>query len=260
MTIVLADGTVAKSGGKVVKNVAGYDLHKLMIGAYGTLGVVTEVTFRLHPLTAYTRVWTMSSTTAEPLGELLLKVMDSRLSVRAMQLRASAEGYALDVELATMREVMMQQVAELDGLAGRVRTEYDPGESADDTGGLFRARGALFDSPSDVIVKATMLASAISKFSTELVRHGGTAVTQATGIMFARFGEGNAAKVVRALQQCVQAEGDGSVVVVRGPAELRATWSVAETGSEQVASLMGEIKRQFDPKRTLNPRRLSGGI
>ena len=60
MTIVLADGTVAKSGGKVVKNVAGYDLHKLMTGAFGTLGVIAEVTFRLHPMPAETRTWTVS--------------------------------------------------------------------------------------------------------------------------------------------------------------------------------------------------------
>jgi glycolate oxidase FAD binding subunit len=50
VTVVLADGTIAKSGGKVVKNVAGYDLGKLFTGSYGTLGVIAEATFRLHPL------------------------------------------------------------------------------------------------------------------------------------------------------------------------------------------------------------------
>ncbi|MBV8513991.1 MAG: FAD-binding oxidoreductase, partial [Acidobacteria bacterium] len=49
VTLALADGTLAKSGGKVVKNVAGYDLPKLVTGAFGTLGIITQATFRLHP-------------------------------------------------------------------------------------------------------------------------------------------------------------------------------------------------------------------
>ena len=52
---MLADGTIANTGGKVVKNVAGYDLHKLMIGAFGTLGVVTSVNFRLHSIATVRR-------------------------------------------------------------------------------------------------------------------------------------------------------------------------------------------------------------
>src|SRR5690349_6550651 len=50
VTLVLADGTVARSGGHVIKNVAGYDLAKLLHGAYGTLAVLAEVVLRLHPL------------------------------------------------------------------------------------------------------------------------------------------------------------------------------------------------------------------
>ncbi|MBF9135143.1 FAD-binding oxidoreductase, partial [Plantactinospora sp. S1510] len=52
VTLVRADGVVAHAGGKVVKNVAGYDLGKLVTGAYGTLGLITECAFRLHPLPA----------------------------------------------------------------------------------------------------------------------------------------------------------------------------------------------------------------
>ncbi|WP_328853909.1 FAD-binding oxidoreductase [Microbispora hainanensis] len=56
VTVVLADGTIARSGGKVVKNVAGYDLGKLFTGSYGTLGIIADATFRLHPLPA-ARAW-----------------------------------------------------------------------------------------------------------------------------------------------------------------------------------------------------------
>ena len=49
-TVVLSDGTIAKSGGKVIKNVAGYDLAKLFAGSFGTLGLIATVSVRLHPL------------------------------------------------------------------------------------------------------------------------------------------------------------------------------------------------------------------
>ena len=66
VTLVRADGVVAKAGGRVVKNVAGYDLGKLVIGSFGTLGVVTRAVFRLHPLAAARRVvrsrWTAPRT------------------------------------------------------------------------------------------------------------------------------------------------------------------------------------------------------
>src|SRR6202034_3503918 len=52
ITVVLADGTVAHSGGKVVKNVAGYDIGKLFAGSYGTLGLIVEAALRLHPVPA----------------------------------------------------------------------------------------------------------------------------------------------------------------------------------------------------------------
>ena len=61
MTVVLSDGTIAKSGGKVIKNVAGYDLAKLFAGSFGTLGLIASVAVRLHPAPARTATLTGAS-------------------------------------------------------------------------------------------------------------------------------------------------------------------------------------------------------
>ncbi len=71
ITIVRADGTIAKSGGKVVKNVAGYDLGKLFAGSRGTLGLITQATFRLHPLPAATAYVTVACDSAAACFRLL---------------------------------------------------------------------------------------------------------------------------------------------------------------------------------------------
>jgi glycolate oxidase FAD binding subunit len=97
MTIVLADGTIAHTGGKVVKNVAGYDLHKLMTGAFGTLGVITSVNFRLHSIPQSTQSFTSSASSAQPLGAWMLKLLHQQLSTLSIQLRGAAEGFHLDI-------------------------------------------------------------------------------------------------------------------------------------------------------------------
>ena len=65
--VVLPDGTIAKGGGKVVKNVAGYDLPKLFTGAMGTLGVIVSATFRLYPLPVASRTMHISASSVTPL-------------------------------------------------------------------------------------------------------------------------------------------------------------------------------------------------
>ncbi|HTF11372.1 MAG TPA: FAD-binding oxidoreductase, partial [Asanoa sp.] len=86
ITVVLSDGSVARSGGTVIKNVAGYDLGKLFAGSYGTLGLVAQVALRLHPLPAGTA--TVVARTGDP---ALLTA-----AVRAMS-RHPLEAQALDV-------------------------------------------------------------------------------------------------------------------------------------------------------------------
>lgn len=241
MTLVLADGTIARSGGKVVKNVAGYDLHKLMIGAFGTLAVVTEVTFRLHGIPRNTRVWSFEAADAGACGEVLMKVLDSQLSVQAMQLRASAAGFALDVELASIDEVMRQQWDLLNSFAGGAGVSPE---------NVFGARERLLTG-GGVMVKVTMLPSAIARFSAEVARLGGEAVAQGTGIMVARVADASA---VQRLHEVVAAESDGALTVLRGADGLGVLPSAGDA-----AALMREIKRRFDPRGTLNPGVVVGG-
>ena len=250
MTIVLADGTIAHSGGKVVKNVAGYDLHKLMIGAFGTLGVITEVTFRLHPIPAATRIWTISSPDSVPIGKLMLKVLNSQLAPQAMQLRANAEGYALDVELTSLPEVLAQQITSLNQLATTI-----PGLHASQSVDSFAVRQQLFADSGGVLVKITVLPSDISTLSALVVSLGGSAVTQATGIAFARFPEDIEDDNLQALGAFLHLTEVGRLIILRAPQPVIQEWCQGK-----LLQIEYEIKRQFDPNGVLNPGRMRSGI
>ena len=190
MTIVLADGTVAHTGGKVVKNVAGYDLHKLMIGAFGTLGVITSVNFRLHSMPQCTQSFSVSAPAAEPLGKLMLKLLHAQLSTVAIQLRGTATGFDLDIQLASLAEVLHTQAAALEAMA---QSEGLSSRAVRDE--VWNARQQQMDR--DFVCKGTMLPSEIARFAERVRGMGGESVTQATGIMMAGFpaaaGEGTAA-------------------------------------------------------------------
>src|ERR1700736_5723754 len=89
VTIALPDGTLASSGGKVVKNVAGYDLPKLATGALGTLGVITRAIFRLHPLPHNQRSLTFETRDLTDANRVMLAVQDSKLAHTGLQARFS---------------------------------------------------------------------------------------------------------------------------------------------------------------------------
>ncbi len=93
ITVVLADGTVARAGGKVVKNVAGYDLAKLFCGSLGTLGMVAEVIFRLHPVPAAAAVVTVAVDGPERAGQAAQRLLRSALEPSAIELTLDEWGW-----------------------------------------------------------------------------------------------------------------------------------------------------------------------
>jgi glycolate oxidase FAD binding subunit len=248
MTIVLADGTIARTGGKVVKNVAGYDLHKLMIGAFGTLGIVTSVNFRLHSIPPCSRTFSVPAPAAEALGELMLKLLHAQLCTVAIQLRGARNGFALDVRLASLAEVVDSQAGALEALAQNEGLATQ--SSAED---VWNARQHLQDNA--YVCKCTMLPLEVGRFAERVRQEGGDSVTQATGIMFAGF-PSSAGHCLTQLRREIE-EARGSLMILQQPADAaQDCWGTPPDS----LPLMREIKRRFDPEGILNPGRFLGHI
>jgi glycolate dehydrogenase FAD-binding subunit len=250
MTLVLADGTIAKTGGKVVKNVAGYDLHKLLIGSYGTLGVITQVNFRLHPIEKSAQTWTVEARDAESLRTPLHALLDAHLTLSAVQIRADAQGCGLDVRLAARPECLGESADRLQKLCGG----FAVAQSGED---VWEARQGLFDRPAQIVLKVSTLPSEVCALLDWLREQDAAvaAVAQANGLITAALHEehAEAQKLLQSLRARVRLHG-GSMVVLQMPDELRASLDVWGCESNAL-TLMREIKQRFDPCRILNPGR-----
>ncbi len=111
MRVVLADGRVIKVGGRVVKNVAGYDLCKLFTGSRGTLGLITELTFRLRPRPERETTLTVRGDTAGPLLEAARAVRAGEFLPVALELLSPRAASTLPVEGPASRFVLLVRFA-----------------------------------------------------------------------------------------------------------------------------------------------------
>ena len=94
VTVVLADGTVARSGGHVIKNVAGYDLSKLLHGSHGTLGVLAEIVLRLHPVPRRTATLVLDASLADAAGHAA-RVLEGPYEPAALEWISDGSGQLL---------------------------------------------------------------------------------------------------------------------------------------------------------------------
>ena len=252
MTLVLADGTIARSGGRVVKNVAGYDLCKLLTGSLGTLAVITEATFRLHPLPQHPQSFTVSNPKTQQLAPLLASIRASHLLTQAIQLRGDSYGFHLDIELNAHPEARQSEILANLLEEGLSLTTSPPM--------AWQTREKLFANDNAFVVKASMFPVDVVRFGERVLSLEGAFIAQAIGVMTASFDAGThtIAYGVDILREEL-AKRAGGLVILKYP---NPSWSgpVANRADPSIVAVTRAVKHQFDPNRTLNPGRLLGGI
>jgi glycolate oxidase FAD binding subunit len=262
VTLALADGTLASSGGKVVKNVAGYDLPKLVTGALGTLGIITRAIFRLYPLPRETRTISCVTLNIGEAQRLVLAIQNSKLAHSALQICCGAEMQPrVDVLFEGTEAGLTPQVEQVKLTMGSAMV-------TDASNDVWNARQEIHSAAKErkrevaVAKFATLPAQmaeaieTIARLSVPELRWN--VVAQATGIGWVRL-EGEVSvmhSALRELRAGLERSG-GSLVIAHRPADMAAldAWIAGDA-----LPLMGAVKQQFDPGRTLNPGRFVGGI
>ena len=248
-TVVLADGTVASSGGKVVKNVAGYDLGKLYTGAHGSLGVVVSTTWRLHPVPPARRVLVLDLADAAEAGPLVARLTSSTLTPTAVELLGSAGGPGRLV-------VVFESIAEsVRAQAEAARTLLGGGSLDDDVPAGFGARPGGAE---DVLLRLAHVRSGLPQVLAALPAGAQVAASAATGVTYAAVPAATAADALPRLRSDLAAH-DGSAVLLRAPDGVRDAldhWGPVG----DALGLMTRVKDRFDPERRLSPGRFVGGL
>lgn len=257
-----ADGRLAKGGGIVVKNVAGYDLPRLLTGSFGSLGVIVTATFKLYPLTAASRTLIVEPSTAADLGALALKISASHLTPTALEfathpLRLIVRFESIETSVTQQADTAAKLIAESGYDA---RTLSDSAEAQ-----YWQSHARLADDDRGALVKVSVLPTDLAETLTTIERLAGkrgyAAVGRAgAGVFLLRITEDVQLqkRVIDGLRETLQI-GRGSAVVIKASPELWTHVNVWGPIGDGLA-LMKAVKQQFDPAGILSPGRGPGGL
>ena len=265
-----ADGVLTWGGAKVVKSVSGYDVPKLMVGALGTLGVLLELTLRLHPAPEHEGTWLAEFRTPAHAQACVAAVLDSTVQPNRIELLDAraltacalpASSTALAISIATVEPAVRAQGDLLGAIVQRAQ-------------GTVQTLGASFWSTYDRVLAGfdgvvlrlasvpERLAGALSAVHAALPD---AAVAGAAGIGVLRVlvGEAEATtSLATALDQLRAAVADvgGGVIVERASRALRERLDPWGPVPDPALALMRAIKAEFDPRGVLNPGRFVGRL
>jgi glycolate oxidase FAD binding subunit len=243
VTVVLSDGTIAKSGGKVIKNVAGYDLAKLFTGSFGSLGLIASVAVRLHPAPARTASLTARSDDPEALARAARTL--AALPLEAECLDVGWEGDAGWLGLRFGGTTAAERAE-----AAREHITLDAAIEADDDQETWALRRGL--QRGELVVKVSGRPTDLEAVIAEARRAGGTVVSRAAlGLSWISLPAGADVAALR------EALAPRACAVLDGAVRVQDPWPVVEPGA---LAVMERIKARFDPGRAFKPGAFVGGL
>jgi glycolate oxidase FAD binding subunit len=277
VTVITGDGTLVRGGGKVVKNVAGYDLPKLFVGSCGTLGVIVEVTVKLRPVPDDERLVAIAFDRLKDAGAAVRAVMASDLIPNAIELLDGAALRALGVGGASSALIVgfdgvPEQVAwQVDELARVVRAETPRVLPSEAWPRLSGAAAAAFVTPAAVMrlcVLPTQVADVMEQGGAVARAQGLGSAWRAhagVGVVTGALGPGESARSIDAVRDVLR-EWRGIARACAGYAVLdSAPLAVKEAvgvwdDAGAAGRIMQRIKHELDPRNILNPGRFVGSI
>lgn len=264
-----ADGKESKCGGRVVKNVAGYDMNKLYVGSYGTLAVITELTFKLRPLPDGHATLVVTTNNQASLADFAGRVIASELQPASVfltkRLAVDLNGSSAETDRLLIRFIDNDAAVrhQLDWIKHEAGDEFDLTELIDDDSESLWQRVADIDQSGTNAVRISVPVSTVGAKVGRLAIPGCAAsIDFGLGIIRVAFDEDeDEKKTVETIRQMRSqaAESGGTLFVERassGVKEQVDAWG----NCYSVGNLMRSVKAKFDPESVLNPGRFVAGI